>query len=55
MEIIISLAIKFWMWTILIALIIIGFIINLFDKKQPKCYTFAFTDYPLMKPIRIAT
>ena len=31
------------------------FIINLFDKKQPKLYTFAFTDYPLMKPIRIAT
>ena len=41
--------------TILIALIIIGFIVNLFDKKQPKLYTFAFTDYPLMKPIRIAT
>ena len=55
MELIITLAMKFWMWTILIALIIIGFIINLFDKKQPKCYTFAFTDYPLMKPIRIAT
>ena len=33
----------------------IGFIVNLFDKKQPKLYTFAFTDYPLMKPIRIAT
>ena len=55
MELIVTLAMKFWMWTILIALIIIGFIINLFDKKQPKCYTFAFTDYPLMKPIRIAT
>ena len=55
MELLVTLAMKFWMWTILIALIIIGFIINLFDKKQPKCYTFAFTDYPLMKPIRIAT
>ena len=54
MELIVTLAMKFWMWTILIALIIIGFIINLFDKKQPKLYTFAFTDYPLMKPIRIA-
>ena len=31
-----------------------SFIINLFDKKQPKEYTFAFEDYPLMKPIRIA-
>ena len=55
MEFILTLAMKFWMWTILIALIIIGFIVNLFDKKQPKLYTFAFTDYPLMKPIRIAT
>ena len=55
MELIVTLAMKFWMWTILIALIIIGFIINLFDKKKAKCYTFAFTDYPLMKPIRIAT
>ena len=55
MELIVTLALKFWMWTILIALIIIGFIINLFDKKQPKCYTFAFTNYPLMRPIRIAT
>ena len=55
MELILTLAVKFWMWTILIALIILGFIINLFDKKQPKCYTFAFTDYPLMKPMRIAT
>ena len=55
MELIVTLAMKFWMWTILIALIIMGFIINLFDKKQPKLYTFAFTEYPLMKPLRIAT
>ena len=34
MELIVTLAMKFWMWTILIALIIIGFIVNLFDKKQ---------------------
>ena len=54
MELIVTLAMKFWMWTILIALIIIGFIVNLFDKKQPKLYTFAFTDYPLMRPIKAA-
>ena len=55
MELILTLAMKFWMWSVLIALIIMGFIINLFDKKQPKLYTFAFTDYPLMKPVKIAT
>ena len=33
MELLITLAMKFWMWTVLIALIIIGFVINLFDKE----------------------
>ena len=55
MELILTLAVKFWMWTVLIALIIIGFIINLFDKKQPKLYTFTFSTYPLMQPQKIAT
>ena len=55
MELVIGLAIKFWMWTVLIALIILGFVINLFDKKKPKCHTFSFGDYPLMKPLKIAT
>ena len=55
MELIVSLAIKFWMWSLLIAFIIIGFVINLFDKKKAKSYTFEFTDYPLMKPLKIAT
>ena len=33
MELIIALAMKFWQWSILIALIIIGFVVNLFDNK----------------------
>ena len=37
MELLVSLAMKFWMWSLLIAFIIIGFIINLFDKKKAKC------------------
>ena len=56
MEILITLAVKFWQWSILIALIIIGFIINLFDKKKiNNRVNFKYTDYPLMKPLRIAT
>ena len=55
MEILIALAMKFWQWSILIALIIIGFIINLFDKKVDNRVNFKYTDYPLMKPLRIAT
>ena len=55
MEILISLAMKFWQWSILIALIIIGFIINLFDKKVDSRVNFKYKDYPVMRPIRIAT
>jgi hypothetical protein len=33
MEVVIALAMKFWQWSILIALIIVGFVVNLFDKK----------------------
>jgi uncharacterized membrane protein len=55
MEILVTLAVKFWQWSILIALIIIGFIINLFDKKKSKCYTFSYSEFPLMRPIPIRT
>jgi len=55
MEVIITLAMKFWQWTVLISLIIIGFIINMFDKKIDNRVNFKYTDYPHMKPIKIAT
>jgi len=55
MEILITLAVKFWQWSIRIALIIIGSIINLFDKKVDSRVNFKYSDYPLMKPLRIAT
>ena len=55
MELLISLAMKFWQFTVLGVLIIIGFIINLFDKKIDNRVNFKYADYPYMKPIRIAT
>ena len=55
MEILVTLAMKFWQWTILIAIILIGFIINLFDKKIDNRVNFKYKDYPVMKPIKIAT
>ena len=57
MEFILDLAVRFWMWTVVIILIIIGLIINFIDKKQinkPRV-NFKYKDYPHMKPIRIAT
>jgi len=55
MELLITLAMKFWMWSILILVVVIGLVINLFDKKKINEINFKYTDYPLMKPIRIAT
>ena len=56
MELLIALAMKFWQWTILIALIIIGFIVNLFDKKDNSNRVgFKYTEFPHMKPIPIRT
>ena len=55
MELIITLAMKFWMWTILIALIIIGFIINLFDKRVGTRVNFKYSQFPTMRPIPIKT
>ena len=56
MELLIALAMKFWQWTILIALIIIGFIVNLFDKKDnSNRVNFKYAEFPHMKPIPIKT
>ena len=55
MDFILSLAMQFWPMTIFIILVIIGFIINLFDKKIDNRIDFKYKDYPHMKPIRIAT
>ena len=56
MEFILELAVKFWMWTVVIVLIIIGLLINIFDKKQKtNLVNFKYKDYPHMKPIKIGT
>ena len=55
MDWLITLAMKFWMWSILILFVIVGLIINLFDKKKINNVNFKYNNYPLMKPIRIAT
>ena len=55
MDFILNLAIQFWPMTIFIILVIIGFIINLFDKKIDNRVNFKYTEFPHMKPIPIAT
>ena len=55
MELLITLAMKFWMWTVLITLVIIGFVINLFDKKEHIRVNFKYSQFPKMRPIPIKT
>ena len=55
MEFILDLAKQFWPMAVFIVLVILGFIINLFDKKIDNRVNFTYKDYPHMKPIRIAT
>ena len=55
MELLITLAMKFWQWSILIALIIIGFVVNMFDKKIDSRINFKYSQFPTMRPIPIKT
>lgn len=55
MELILTLAVKFWMWTVLIAFIIIGWGINFFDKRRPNKIEFTYAEFPHMQPMKIAT
>jgi len=55
METLTDLAINFWQWSILLILVIIGFVINLFDKKIQTRIGFKYTDYPVLKPLPIKT
>ena len=55
METLIDLAINFWQWSVLIVLILIGFIANLFDKFSGKKVDFSYDEFPHMQPIPIPT
>jgi len=55
MEIILALAMKFWQWSILIAVVIIAAIINFTDKRVKPKLKFSYTGMPHIKPIPIQT
>ena len=54
MELLITLAMKFWQWSLLIVLAIVGFIINLMDKRKANI-TFAYRELPTLQPVKIPT
>ena len=55
MELIVALATKFWQWSILIAVVLITFLINLLDKKKVSKTTFVAETMPDLKPVAIKT
>ena len=55
MELLIALAMKFWQWSLLILIVIIGFGINLLDKNKKPNLKFNFKGMPHLKPIPIKT
>ena len=55
MELIFTLAMKFWQWTILIAVVIIGAIINFTDKRKKPNLKFNFQFFPELQPLAIKT
>ena len=55
MELIITLAMKFWQWTVLIAVVIIAAIFNALDKRKKPNLKFNFKGMPKLQPVPIKT
>ncbi len=55
MELIVALAMKFWQWTVLIAVVIIAAIINFTDKRAKTKMKFNFKGMPKLQPVPIPT
>ena len=55
MEFLIALAMKFWQWTLLIAIVIMAWVINKVDKRAKTKFKFSYTELPHLQPLRIPT
>ncbi len=55
MELLIALAMKFWQWSLLILFVIVGFAINILDKRKTNNLKFKYTELPHLQPIPIKT
>ena len=53
MELLIALAMKFWQWTVLIAVVIIAAIFNALDKRKKPNLKFNFKGMPKLQPVPI--
>lgn len=55
MELIVALAMKFWQWTVLIAVVIIAAIINFTDNRAKTKLKFNYKGMPSLQPVPIKT
>ena len=55
MELLIALAMKFWQWSLLILIVIIGFLVNLLDNNKKPKQKFSYKGMPNIKPLPIKT
>ena len=55
MELLIALAMKFWQWSLLILIVIIGFLVNLLDNNRKPKQKFSYKGMPHIKPLPIKT
>ena len=55
MELLITMAMKFWQWSLLILVVIIGFLVNLLDKNRKPKQKFSYKGMPHIKPLPIKT
>ena len=56
LEMILDLAVTFWQWVVFAVIVLVGYVVNLLDDKEPKERVgFSYKEMPSMKPIPIAT
>ena len=55
MELIITLAMKFWQWTVLIAVVLVAAIINWTDRRAKTKMKFYYKGMPVLEPVQIKT
>ena len=55
MEMILALAVKFWQWTVLIAVVLVAAWINWTDKRAKTKLKFYYKGMPKLQPVPIAT
>ena len=54
MEMIVALAVKFWQWTVLIAVVLVAAWINWTDKRAKTKLKFYYKGMPTLQPVQIA-